>query len=363
MPIHVYLDLDVFNNDISADSRPPQLSFDETRVMPILEGDSANYFVSIIRFRLETGSNLPVFIPEIVTGQDDINKTVYVISYKTLATQEVKALNVTYIPSNLNTDLPGSPFNGQDYKSRYYFVKYYQDFINMVNATLKTLWTATVYPPFIEFSPDTFQFIFNIPANQFYTQPTMELYFNTRLFNLFAGIPSIFVGYAGDLNYKINVAGSSNNIRQVLAADGVTKIPFIQVFSEVSSISAWNPVNSIVFTSNTLPIVPSQTSPAKLYNSQSNGLTSSGLANIINILSDFEIPISATNQYRSEISYVPQGEYRLIDMNSNHDIFRIDLNCYWKTKFGELIPMLLEPGCGASIKLLFRDRRFYLGYD
>ena len=33
MPVHVYLDLDVFNNDISADSRPPQLSFDETRVM------------------------------------------------------------------------------------------------------------------------------------------------------------------------------------------------------------------------------------------------------------------------------------------------------------------------------------------
>jgi hypothetical protein len=36
-------------------------------------------------------------------------------------------------------------------------------------------------------------------------------------------------------------------------------------------------------------------------------------------LSDFEIPISASNQYRSEISYVPQGEYRLIDMYSNQN--------------------------------------------
>ena len=99
-----------------------------------------------------------------------------------------------------------------------------------------------------------------------------------------------------------------------LGIDGATKINFIQVFSEVSSIDAWNPVNSIVFTSNTLPIVPSQTSPAKLYNSNTNGLTSSGLANITNILSDFEIPVSATNQYISEMSYVPQGEYKLIDM-------------------------------------------------
>jgi hypothetical protein len=64
------------------------------------------------------------------------------------------------------------------------------------------------------------------------------------------------VGYDGDLNYKVNVAGSSQNTRQILAADGITKIPFIQIFSEVSSIDAWNPVASIVFTSNTLPIVP-----------------------------------------------------------------------------------------------------------
>jgi hypothetical protein len=298
-----------------------------------------------------------------MTGQNDINKTVYVVSYKNTLTGEIKQLNVSYVPSNLNTPLPSSPLNGQDTQSRYYYVKYYQDFINMVNTTLKTLWTATIYPPFIEFSPETFQFIFNIPANEFFTAPSLELYFNIRLFNLFSGIPSIFVGYDGDLNYKINVAGSSQNTRQILGIDGVTKISFIQVYSEVSSIDAWNPINSIVFTSNTLPIVPSQTSPAKLFNSASNGLTSSGTANITNIITDFEIPVSAANQYRSEISYVPQGEYRLIDMYSNQDIFKIDLNCYWKNKFGDLIPLLLEPGCSASVKILFRSKHFYLGYS
>ena len=359
---HQYLDLDVFNDDAAANARPPQLSFEETRTHPILEGDSSDYFVTIARFRVQTGSTLPVFIPSIVTGQSDINKTVYIISYKSVATQEVKQLNITYVPSNLNTALPASPINGQDVQSRYYYVKYYQDFVNMVNKTLKKLWTATIYPPFIEFDPTSFQFVFNVPQNEFFTTPTYELYFNSRLFNLFAGLPFIFTGYDGDQNYKLNVAGSSNNTRQVLAIDGFSKISFIQLFSEVSSVDAWNPINSIVFTTSTLPIVPSQTSPAKLYNSSSNGLTASGVSNIANILSDFEIPISASNQYRSEISYVPPGEYRLIDMYSNQNLFKIDLNAFWRDRYGNLIPLLLEPGCSASIKIMFRHKHFYLGY-
>ena len=141
------------------------------------------------------------------------------------------------------------------------------------------------------------------------------------------------------------------------------KFHLFKFFSEVCSIDAWNPVASIVFTSNTLPIIPSQTSPAKLYNSSSNGLSSSGVASITSILSDFEIPISSTNQYRSEISYIPQGEYRLIDMYYNQDIFKIDLNLYLKDKLGNLIPLLLEPGCSASVKILFRSKRFNLGFN
>ena len=112
--IHTYLDLDVFNNDTAANSRAPELSFNETRTHPILEGDSSDYFVTIARFRLQTGSSLPVFIPAIATNQNDINKTVYVISYKNIATGDIKQLNVSYVPSNLNTPLPASPLNGQE---------------------------------------------------------------------------------------------------------------------------------------------------------------------------------------------------------------------------------------------------------
>ena len=91
-------------------------------------------------------------------------------------------------------------------------------------------------------------------------------------------------------------------------------------------------------------------------------MVGSGAPNISNILSDFEIPISSTNQYRPEINYTAV-EYRLIDLFNNNNLNKTDLNIFWKDKYNNLIPFLLQPGCSANVKLLFRSKRFYLGYD
>ena len=81
LPYHVYLDLDVVNNNFSASDKPPLLRFEETRNAPFLDGDSSDYFCSIIRFSLQTGNLLPVFIPKIdATAADPINTTIYRIT-------------------------------------------------------------------------------------------------------------------------------------------------------------------------------------------------------------------------------------------------------------------------------------------
>ena len=72
-PYHVYVDLDVINTDCNATSQP-QIRFEETRNKPFLPGDSADYFCSVVRFSIQTGNTLPVFIPKVQTGQSDINK-------------------------------------------------------------------------------------------------------------------------------------------------------------------------------------------------------------------------------------------------------------------------------------------------
>ena len=79
-PIHTYLDLDVVNNNLNSSAAAPQLRFEEKRNSSFLEGDTSDYFCSIVRFSIQTGNSLPIFIPRIETGQGDINKTVYKVT-------------------------------------------------------------------------------------------------------------------------------------------------------------------------------------------------------------------------------------------------------------------------------------------
>ena len=80
-PTHVCLDLDVRNDDMETVSSPPPLNFDETRLHPFLNGDASDYFCTIARFTLETSNSIPVFIPEMDTGQTNPNNTIYAISF------------------------------------------------------------------------------------------------------------------------------------------------------------------------------------------------------------------------------------------------------------------------------------------
>ncbi len=125
----------------------------------------------------------------------------------------------------------------------------------------------------------------------------------------------------------------------------------------MSSIALWNPVSSIVFASSLLPIVPTQTSAPK--NLGGNNLVSGGNnSNLLPTLSDFSIAVDANNQYRPMVEYNPGAEYRLIDMNSTMNLNRIDIIVYWKDRHGTLHPFNLQPGCSASVKLMFRRKDF-----
>ena len=79
-PYHIYLDLDVLDNDVASGAKPHPLVFEETRNTPCLDGDASNYFCSIVRFSIQTGSSSPVFIPRIDGPRQDPNATVYKIT-------------------------------------------------------------------------------------------------------------------------------------------------------------------------------------------------------------------------------------------------------------------------------------------
>jgi len=387
-PYHVYLDLDVVNNDTTPNQKAPQLSFEETRSQPFLDGTADDYFVAIARFSIQTGGTLPVFIPAIQTGQDDIDLTVYRITIDYNGSTGYADIRHVAQPT---ADNAASPMNGQDFSGNHYYVYNYSDWIQMVNtgftAAVKDLQNKLIAAstassptpltaftaqgsangsavPFMMIDLQALTCVLNVDLNWYDSSATGKaaVYFNTRLYELFVGFPFKFLGYTGDKNYQIPISNVSSSNILTTSLNG-TSTKYLQAFQEVSTVGLWNPVSSIVFTSTTLPIHPTLTSQPKVYNSSSNGMRGSGACNLSNTLTDFEIAISSTNSYRPEISYAPQGEYRLIDMYSNSNLNKIDLNVYWKDKYGNLKPLRLQPGCSASVKILFRHKHFYLGYE
>ena len=399
-PYHVYVDLDAVNNDFSSKS-PPALRFDETRDYPFLDGDSAEYFCSIVRFSIQTANSLPVFVPEMdMTLTSMYNNawafwTAYKISIiltkpKPGATNGdtisiTKTLNVQWSPVGIVLPSNAPPDPDQ------FYVYNYADFLAMINLTFSRLMTeGTIadamvgYPccsPFMEMDPNTLKCSLTADKLHFVTdmngkavttlpRPALAIFFSDNLKTLFPSFPYYDHKSNDNLRYQVmftnmyNVNSIQLNTNPFALSLADTTIPNsvrpgIQVAQEMSGVPLWNPVMSLVFTTSLLPIVPTQTSTPKVYNNASKNISASGKPNISSILADFEVNISPTDQYRPYITYVPPGEYRLIDMYSSYNLNKLDLSVYWKDNLGNLNPFYLQPGCSAHVKLMFRRKDVY----
>ena len=363
---HIYLDLDIINNDQFSNNDPPILRFEETRNSPFLPGDSAEYYLSIIRFSIQTGSELPIWIPRIQIGQQDVDLTVYAVSIDFNGTVSTQFLR--WIPWN-NSPLPNPPLLNQDNSTRYYYMSSFTQFVEMVNNALSLAWnvvgSAINDAPFLDFDPVSNRFKLNADVNYVSGNPApVKIYFNTRLFQLLSTFPAKFAGNEGELNYQLEFYNNNNiNLKPIFQPSGITncqKILYqaLVLYQEIDTLNLFNPVASIVFCSNLLPIKATNTSAPILFNDNSTGMSSSGAANLANILTDFELGVSVSNQYRPFVSYVANGIYRLVDLNSMANLNRIDLFVFWKTQTGDLIPFRLQPGCSAHVKIMFRNKSF-----
>ena len=379
LPYHVYMDLDVINNDYTS-TKHPQLRFEETRNTPFLDGDSADYFCSILRFSIQTGNSLPIFIPQIQVGQSDPNLTIYkVIIEREIGGNIVEgSAYVQYESQSQATESVKPPLIQQDLSNTYYHVNSYHHFIDMINDALvaalanmrdiATSWRS-IAAPFIEWDAASCTATLLLPTDNEDSFGSMRVYFSTRLYELFSTLPAYLVAESGEKNYRMKhkVCAGHNTTRRkgvilyyhTPTSNTTGDAEYVQCIQETSSIATWNPIASIVFASTMLPTLPTQTSMPKEIGQNNNNLVSGGNnSNLMNILSDFAIAVSPSNEYRPIIEYVPQSEYRLLDMNSCMNLNRVDVQVYWKDHFGVLHPLLLRPGCSAHVKLLFRRKDF-----
>lgn len=133
----------------------------------------------------------------------------------------------------------------------------------------------------------------------------------------------------------------------------VTTNLFIQTFQEFSTIVNWTPIDSIVFISNTLPIVSNQLASPLIFNENQIITGDGNNSKFAQIITDI-----VTNQqsYKPNILYNPTAEYRMISMTGNRPLTNVDISVYWRNKLGNLFPINLLSGGSCSLKFLFRKR-------
>jgi hypothetical protein len=129
----------------------------------------------------------------------------------------------------------------------------------------------------------------------------------------------------------------------------------ITVAQERNSTNLWPQISSIVITSQSIPVVRSQTfSPALYYSntlvrSNNNSQTQAIL---------LEYSVDDTN-YTKNIVYNPTAQYKVFALNSDVPLYNLDLKFFYRTTTGVLRPISLTSGASLSVKMgFFKKSKF-----
>jgi hypothetical protein len=402
----IYFDL-VVSNFQSTTTEPPVFYFNENRSIPFLYNPE-EYYLSILRFTIETGS-LPVFIPSIkpstpAAPQTNRDLTIYSLTLEwtdpvsgNLFTSGERFVN--FVPQDKSAIPPPPPSqtaNGlQNNSTGYYNIYNYSAITAEIDLTFRTAFNIlratslagggafpTIYAPFLNWDTTSDTAIlygdvagyaanyvppFTPPAPQPPHNP-IKIYWNAPLFGLFPTFPCKYLGYSPTSAGKnflfepFNVG--SVDLDTIVPANTDTGLPTapqyraVKVYQDSSTTANFSPITALVFTSNTLPINPNQVSTPLVFNNAQQIVLGGNNADFANIITDL---VSDTGQYKPNVVYNPTAEYRLITLYGNRPLYNIDLQVYWRTKTGQLIPYRINSGEAITMKIAFLKKSAYKG--
>jgi hypothetical protein len=136
---------------------------------------------------------------------------------------------------------------------------------------------------------------------------------------------------------------------------------FVSYTQQISSVQTWSPIVSFVFASTILPIENQITGQPQNLNTVNPSLSDSIIAqsNQQKILTDFITPLtSGVEQTNQIIYYIPQGEYRLVDLIGNTSLQQLSLEVYWKDKLSVLHPLTLDAGSSSDLLCMLRRKTY-----
>lgn len=348
---HIYYNINLTNNDTNGGQQPPAVSFTETRNTPYLQCPR-DYYMSVVRFSLETPT-LPTIIPQPRIGGVDENTLIYSTRVELTAGGGVSYV-VTYTPQNENPP-PKLPITQQDVQNPYYNTYSYMAFIMMVNDALQSAYVAVggaAQPPYLQWDTGGNVAILIMDQNDVDVLG-LKVYFNDSLFTLFSSFLSRTKTINGYYFHEIYSPPVPTAI--ISTVGGKT---YYNVIQEYTTAPLWTPIDSIVFTTSMIPINPELVAAPVVYNTNQIFSVTGENANLTNVLTDFIVPLTTGGEYKPSINYTPTGEYRLVSMFGESPVNSIQVNVFYKNRFGTLVPLTLGFGCSASIKILFRRKDF-----
>lgn len=373
-PDKVYYDINI-SNLATTSTAGPTIYFNETRNSPFIL-DPASYYLSIVRFTLDTNT-LPVIQPDIQPAPNsNVNLTNYSITleYNNPVAPFQSFLQqtfITFVPQNNQAIVPAPPsqtLSGlQNNETGYYDIFNYQYWILLVNNTFQQCFTAlnaqvvaaglvlpTPNSPVMSWDIQNNIAILNADQAGYddTTANKIDIYFNPPLFNIFSSFPFIIESndvFAGGKNARIIMSGfgGANVVQFPPVAPTYVALQIVQ---EYSTLALWTPITSIVFTSNTLPIVANQVSAPLLFFDGKRFQSGGNNSNIAQIITDF---VANNGIYKPNVVYIPSAQYRLVDLVGNSPLYNIDIEVFYKNRVGEFIPIRLNSGGTATIKILF----------
>jgi len=367
---------------------PQYAEYNTTKTIPILNKCS-DYYCSVIRFSIPLDT-IPLFIMPIVPNQflaitppgPDPDLTPLLLGVRYLGIDYY--VNLDYISRGNPTVYP-APIQDQltQVVTPYYYVYSYQVLIDMLNVALRTVLTASGIlaalpapptPPLI--NPNLPYFYLDAETNLIsliypiyfanLTAPLTDvptIFINSLLKSYLDAFDFSFIGFdqpnGRDFQFLLTspspdkIFYPANFILPPNATAQPTQSPiiFYRVKQEYSSLQYWTSLRKLIISTNTIPIV-AESIPAI---NQSTDLNVS-----YPILSDFIPNIEGSaGTSRTIAFYLPDAQYRLVDLIGDNSLQKLDLKVFWQDLDGNLFPMTISANQQIDIKLGFFRKTLY----
>jgi len=372
-PNELYYNILIKNNNVgsvSSNFSAPAIPvvFQESRSNPYIN-PANEYYMSVVSFEIDTQS-IPVFICDAIPGSLNRTDTPYAITVQAGSSALPPATFVVWDPEDVTAPLPPVPVPNDYDNYAYYYSYTFQHFITRINLAIGVAYTAaggTAEQPFLVLNDNQVSLVASVSEfSSVGSPPAFTLYFNTTLFYLFSSLTAqnVYDPLNLEANFKMTFYAYPDNSNVKPINRDLSTVPpsnpYDAIFNncEYSPFPYWNPVDSIVFQTQQLTIVPELIAKPVLYgpNNQENIGTN---ADTYYVLTDYSTPLINGTEYKPSISYVPLAEFRLAELYGEGALNSIYIEVYWKDKFGVLHPLLLEVGGTAYIKIMFRKKTFY----